>query len=62
MGPPVVYVLLRLLFRGACGEVKLAFEKGSCRKFAVKIIAKKTFSVGGKSQLVSFRILMIILL
>ena len=33
-------------YRGACGEVKLAFEKGSCNKFAVKIISKKTFSVG----------------
>ena len=35
-----------LLCRGACGEVKLAFEKGTCNKFAVKIISKKTFSVG----------------
>ncbi|KAL9982001.1 hypothetical protein ACROYT_G010780 [Oculina patagonica] len=31
--------------RGACGEVRLAFSKGSCQKYAVKIISKKTFSV-----------------
>ena len=41
------------LFRGACGEVKLAFKKGTCEKFAVKIISKKKFSVGGKHQIVS---------
>ena len=27
--------------------MKLAFEKDSCRKVAVKIIEKKTFSMGG---------------
>ena len=32
--------------RGACGEVKLAFDKNTCQRFAVKIINKKTFSVG----------------
>ena len=42
-----------LCFRGACGEVRLAFAKGSCEKFACKIIAKKKFSLGGKNQLVS---------
>ena len=31
-------------FRGACGEVKLAFEKGTRHKVAVKILSKKTFS------------------
>lgn len=35
-----------MFYRGACGEVKLAFEKGTLKKFAVKIISKKTFSVG----------------
>ena len=35
--------------RGACGEVKLAFERETCRKFAVKCITKKTFSVGVSS-------------
>ena len=32
--------------RGACGEVKLVFEKETCKKYAVKIISKKAFSVG----------------
>ncbi|KAJ8044739.1 Serine/threonine-protein kinase Chk2 [Holothuria leucospilota] len=36
-----------MLGRGACGEVKLAFENGSCQKVALKIIEKKAFSVGG---------------
>ena len=40
-------------FRGACGEVKLAFEKGSCQKVAVKIIQKKKFTIGGKHQMVN---------
>lgn len=37
---------VELVSRGACGEVMLAFEKGTCNKFAVKKITKKTFSVG----------------
>ncbi|XP_071481598.1 serine/threonine-protein kinase Chk2-like [Diadema antillarum] len=41
------YIMSKLLGRGACGQVKLAFEKGNCRKVAVKIIEKKTFSMGG---------------
>nr|XP_040052093.1 serine/threonine-protein kinase Chk2-like [Gasterosteus aculeatus aculeatus] len=32
---------------GVCGEVKLAFERSSCRKFAVKIINKKNFQSEG---------------
>ena len=32
--------------RGACGEVRLAFDRESSKRFAVKIISKKTFSVG----------------
>ncbi|XP_069135324.1 serine/threonine-protein kinase Chk2-like isoform X1 [Argopecten irradians] len=44
------YTLTKTLGRGACGEVKLAFAKGSCERFAVKIISKKKFSIGGKSQ------------
>ncbi|XP_064620238.1 serine/threonine-protein kinase Chk2-like [Lineus longissimus] len=43
------YTLTRVLGRGACGEVRLAFEKGSCNMFAVKIISKKKFSIGGKT-------------
>ena len=42
-----------LYFSGACGEVKLAFEKGTCNKYAVKIIQKKKFSIGGKTAIVS---------
>jgi serine/threonine-protein kinase Chk2 len=40
------YTLSKQLGRGACGEVRLVFEKETCKKFAVKIISKKTFSVG----------------
>ncbi|KAL8594487.1 hypothetical protein ACOMHN_024932 [Nucella lapillus] len=43
------YTITRLLGRGACGEVRLAFLKGSCERFACKIISKKKFSVGGTS-------------
>lgn len=41
------YTLTKTLGRGACGEVKLAFKKGTCEKFAVKIISKKKFTTGG---------------
>ncbi|KAI4457144.1 ovarian-specific serine/threonine-protein kinase lok-related [Holotrichia oblita] len=34
------YYLSRLLGRGACGEVKLIFDKESCRPYAVKRIIK----------------------
>ncbi|KAK3102300.1 hypothetical protein FSP39_010344 [Pinctada imbricata] len=44
------YTMTRTLGRGACGEVKLAFAKGTCERFAVKIISKKKFSIGGKNQ------------
>ncbi|XP_068749664.1 serine/threonine-protein kinase Chk2-like [Montipora capricornis] len=40
------YILSTTVGRGACGEVRLAFSKGTCEKFAVKIISKKKFSVG----------------
>ena len=42
-----------LSYRGACGEVKLAFAKGSCKKYAVKIVQTKKFTVGGKNKMVS---------
>ena len=32
--------------------MRLAFSKGSCDKFAVKIISKKKFSTGGKHAVV----------
>jgi serine/threonine-protein kinase Chk2 len=40
------YSISKTLGRGACGEVKLAFKKGTCEKFAVKVIVKKKFSIG----------------
>lgn len=40
-------------FSGACGEVKLAFEKGTCNKVAVKIINKRKFMSSGLSETVS---------
>ena len=46
-------MIFSYVFRGACGEVKLAFKKGTCEKVAVKIVSKKKFSVGGKNQMVN---------
>uniref|UniRef100_A0A673AHK3 Serine/threonine-protein kinase Chk2 n=1 Tax=Sphaeramia orbicularis TaxID=375764 RepID=A0A673AHK3_9TELE len=36
-----------LCFRGVCGEVRLAFERSTCKKVAVKIINKKNFQSEG---------------
>ncbi|KAI8505272.1 Checkpoint kinase 2 [Branchiostoma belcheri] len=44
------YTLSRFLGKGACGEVRLAFTKGTCHKFAVKIVSKKVFTMGGRNQ------------
>lgn len=44
------YTLGRTLGKGACGEVKVAFSKGTCERFAVKIISKKKFTIGGVNQ------------
>ncbi|XP_023199410.1 serine/threonine-protein kinase Chk2 isoform X2 [Xiphophorus maculatus] len=41
------YVLTRQIGTGVCGEVRLAFERSTCRKFAVKIINKKNFQSEG---------------
>ncbi|CAJ1073240.1 Serine/threonine-protein kinase Chk2%2C partial [Xyrichtys novacula] len=41
------YVLTRQVGTGVCGEVKLAFERSTCKKFAVKIINKKNFQSEG---------------
>ncbi|KER22734.1 hypothetical protein T265_09218 [Opisthorchis viverrini] len=49
--PPEVtsrYTISKLLGRGACGEVRLVFERGSCEKRAMKIVQKKTFSITAK--------------
>ncbi|XP_033374175.1 serine/threonine-protein kinase Chk2 isoform X2 [Parus major] len=37
------YIMSKTLGSGACGEVKLAFEKSTCNKVAVKIINKRKF-------------------
>ncbi|KAM4051150.1 serine/threonine-protein kinase Chk2 isoform 1-T2 [Anomaloglossus baeobatrachus] len=39
------YIMSKTLGSGACGEVKLAFEKTTCKKVAVKIISKIKFSL-----------------
>ncbi|XP_044898299.1 serine/threonine-protein kinase Chk2 isoform X7 [Felis catus] len=35
---------------GACGEVKLAFERKTCKKVAIKIISKRKFAVGSERE------------
>uniref|UniRef100_A0A8C0JCB3 Checkpoint kinase 2 n=1 Tax=Chelonoidis abingdonii TaxID=106734 RepID=A0A8C0JCB3_CHEAB len=37
------YIMSKTLGSGACGEVKLAFERTTCNKVAVKIINKRRF-------------------
>ncbi|KAM3938032.1 serine/threonine-protein kinase Chk2 isoform 2-T2 [Leptodactylus fuscus] len=39
------YIMSKTVGSGACGEVKLAFEKSTCKKVAVKIISKRKFSL-----------------
>lgn len=39
------YIMSKTIGTGACGEVKLAFEKSTCKKVAVKIISKRKFSL-----------------
>ncbi|KAM9526327.1 serine/threonine-protein kinase Chk2 isoform 1-T1 [Guaruba guarouba] len=41
------YIMSKTLGSGACGEVKLAFEKSTCNKVAVKIINKRKFLASG---------------
>uniref|UniRef100_G1N5B4 Serine/threonine-protein kinase Chk2 n=1 Tax=Meleagris gallopavo TaxID=9103 RepID=G1N5B4_MELGA len=41
------YIMSKTLGSGACGEVKLAFEKSTCNKVAVKIINKWKFMASG---------------
>ncbi|XP_034873165.1 serine/threonine-protein kinase Chk2 isoform X5 [Mirounga leonina] len=36
--------------RGACGEVKLAFERKTCKKVAIKIISKRKFAIGSETE------------
>ncbi|XP_056385605.1 serine/threonine-protein kinase Chk2 isoform X2 [Hyla sarda] len=39
------YIMSKTIGSGACGEVKLAFEKSTCKKVAVKIMSKRRFSL-----------------
>ncbi|XP_073917006.1 serine/threonine-protein kinase Chk2 isoform X3 [Castor canadensis] len=39
------YIMSKTLGSGACGEVKLAFERKTCKKVAVKIISKRKFAI-----------------
>ncbi|KAM4707721.1 serine/threonine-protein kinase Chk2 [Discoglossus pictus] len=44
------FIMSRTIGSGACGEVKLAFEKSTCRKVAVKIISKKKFRMSSSTE------------
>ncbi|XP_076010313.1 serine/threonine-protein kinase Chk2 isoform X2 [Genypterus blacodes] len=41
------YLLTRKIGTGVCGEVRLAFDRSTCQKFAAKIIDKKNFQSEG---------------
>ncbi|XP_037114398.1 serine/threonine-protein kinase Chk2 isoform X5 [Syngnathus acus] len=41
------YLLTRRIGTGVCGEVKLAFQRSTCKKFAVKVINKNNFKSEG---------------
>ncbi|ELK31492.1 Serine/threonine-protein kinase Chk2 [Myotis davidii] len=45
------YIMSKTLGSGACGEVKLAFERKTCKKVAVKIISKRKFAIGSEKEL-----------
>uniref|UniRef100_A0A4W6FMJ9 Checkpoint kinase 2 n=1 Tax=Lates calcarifer TaxID=8187 RepID=A0A4W6FMJ9_LATCA len=47
------YLLTQRIGTGVCGEVKLAFERSTCKEYAVKIINKKNFKSEGVSSLLS---------
>lgn len=42
------YIMSKTLGSGACGEVKLAFERKTCKKVAIKIISKRKFAIGSE--------------
>uniref|UniRef100_A0A2K5CEQ7 non-specific serine/threonine protein kinase n=1 Tax=Aotus nancymaae TaxID=37293 RepID=A0A2K5CEQ7_AOTNA len=44
------YIMSKTLGSGACGEVKLAFERKTCKKVAIKIISKRKFAIGSESE------------
>ncbi|XP_030074093.1 serine/threonine-protein kinase Chk2 [Microcaecilia unicolor] len=44
------YIVSKTLGSGACGEVKLAFEKSTCKKVAIKIISKQRFRISASQS------------
>lgn len=44
------YIVSKTLGSGACGEVKLAFEKKTCKKVAIKIISKRKFDICSEGE------------
>lgn len=45
------YTISKQLGSGAYGEVRLAFEKNTGLKYAIKIISKRKFTINGKNQM-----------
>lgn len=44
------FIMSKTIGSGACGEVKLAFEKSTCKKVAVKIINRRKFRLSGSRE------------
>ncbi|XP_054450365.1 serine/threonine-protein kinase Chk2 isoform X2 [Pteronotus mesoamericanus] len=44
------YIMSKTLGSGACGEVKLAFERKTCKKVAIKAISKRKFAIGSEKE------------
>ncbi|XP_036028217.1 serine/threonine-protein kinase Chk2 [Onychomys torridus] len=44
------YIMSKTLGSGACGEVKMAFERRTCKKVAIKIISKRKFALGSSRE------------
>ena len=40
----LVCLFTRKTFRGACGEVRIAYERATCAQFAMKIVPKRSIS------------------
>ncbi|XP_048198677.1 serine/threonine-protein kinase Chk2 [Perognathus longimembris pacificus] len=44
------YIVSKTLGSGACGEVKLGFERKTCKKVAIKIISKRKFAISSLGE------------
>ncbi|XP_051018120.1 serine/threonine-protein kinase Chk2 [Acomys russatus] len=44
------YIMSKTLGSGACGEVKMAFERKTCKKVAIKIISKRRFALSSSRE------------